>query len=489
MRRNPAPVVLVSVSALLVAGVCWGVGPGRWPLGVPGEWEWLRVPFGPTPLDLALAAAGLAAYAAAVALGARLLARGASPAREAVAVAVLAVAAVAVQAVTQSGAPTGHGLSKWVIALHSPGSSGYFQVARSAAKDPGRFFRDYPAWVRGQDALHLGTHPPGLIAAQVGLLRAFGRWPAAADWVQEAAPESVGSALRMVAAHDPLTAAERATLVFTGALTLLACGLTAVPLYALARSTLPAPSAWGAAALWPLAPAAVMFQPAADAAFPLLSATALALVLWSGPGRPRGRLKAVLAGVTLGLGMQLSLVFLAVGLVAGIVIVTGRGETATGRLGRLVAVGTGFLAVTGLTWAATGADPFLGWWWNQRNHSRFYDEFPRSYGRWVVVNPVELAVAVGLPASVWAAAGLAGWRDAPRVGVATLAVLAVLTLSGRSLSEVARLWLPFQPAILVLAGAGLGRLGAGPWSLGLTALLVGAETLALQAMIQVVYPV
>jgi len=487
MRRNPAPVVLVSASALLVAGAAWAVGSGRMPLGVPGEWEWLRVPFGPTALDLGLAAVGVAAYAAAVGFGARSLARRATPAREAVAVAALALAAVAVQAVTQSGAPAGHGLSKWVLALHSTGSSGYFQVARAAARDPGRFFRDYPVWVRGQDALHLGTHPPGLIAAQAGMLRAYGRRPGAARWVDDHAPESVGVALRVVGGYDPLTPAERATLVTAGALTLLACGLTVAPIYALARSGLPAPSAWAAAALWPLAPAAVMFQPAADAAFPLLAATALALTARRG----RGRVKGVLAGAALGIGMQLSLVFLAVGLVAGLVVVTDRRDTAGGRLGRLLGVGLGFLAVTGAVWAGTGADPFLGWWWNQRNHARFYAEFPRSYGRWVVANPVELAVAVGLPAAVWAAAGLAGGggRDAPRVGVATLAVLALLTLSGRSLSEVARLWMPFLPGLLVLAGAGFGRNGAGPWSLGLTVLLVGAETLALQAMIQVVYPV
>jgi hypothetical protein len=80
-------------------------------------------------------------------------------------------------------------------------------------------------------------------------------------------------------------------------------------------------------------------------------------------------------------------------------------------------------------------------------------------------------------------------RLAPRVAWATIGVLALLTLSGRSLSEVARLWLPMMPPLLVAAGAGLERLGAGPVTLAVTVATLGIETLLLQATIQVVYPV
>ncbi len=70
----------------------------------------------------------------------------------------------------------------------------------------------------------------------------------------------------------------------------------------------------------------------------------------------------------------------------------------------------------------------------------------------------------------------------------TLALLVVLTLSGRNLSEVARLWLPMMPALLVAAGAGLNRLVGGGVAAGISLFLIGVQTLVLQATIQVVYP-
>jgi hypothetical protein len=47
----------------------------------------------------------------------------------------------------------------------------------------------------------------------------------------------------------------------------------------------------------------------------------------------------------------------------------------------------------------------------------------------------------------------------------------------------------FTPPLLVAAGHGLNRLGGGPISLATSVALVGVQTLALQSMIQVVYPV
>ena len=159
------------------------------------------------------------------------------------------------------------------------------------------------------------------------------------------------------------------------------------------------------------------------------------------------------------------------------------------RSGLLLATGAGFLGPTLTFWLATGADPFVIWWWNQKNHARFYVEYHRTYALWLLVNPVELALALGIPAAVWAAVGFASVRSVPRVCWATLAVLIFLTVSGRSLSEVARLWLPLMPPLLMAAGHGLARLGAGPGTLAVAVTTLGAETLLLEATIQVVYPV
>src|SRR5262249_52882492 len=160
--------------------------------------------------------------------------------------------------------------------------------------DLGRFLAGYPDWIRTQDALHIGTHPPGLIATEAGVLPLMGGALGAGRFVGGPAPGSGALAFRVYAAGPPPSPAQPAPLILTGALTLLCCAATVVPLYALARASLPAPAAWSAAALWPLVPSAVLFQPTADTAFPLLSTTALALAA------RRGWVAALLAGAVLG---------------------------------------------------------------------------------------------------------------------------------------------------------------------------------------------
>ena len=63
---------------------------------------------------------------------------------------------------------------------------------------------------------------------------------------------------------------------------------------------------------------------------------------------------------------------------------------------------------------------------SEREAAGFYAEHPRSYLPWLVANPIELAVGLGLPASAWAVVALAT-RRAPRVSWLTLLVLAILT--------------------------------------------------------------
>ena len=486
--------LIVLATAALVGGFVVALRTGAMPLGVRGEWEWLRLPANVAvlPLDLALGMVGVAAFAAFAGLGMRSLSARATRAREVAWLAALAGAGVVAQVWVQSAAPTGYGLAKWIVALSQKGSSGYFRIAKDEAGDLGPFLARYPQWIRGQDALHIGTHPPGLVAVEAALLHAVEARPAAARWVEDRAPESLVQAWRVFGRDNPLAPADRATLILIGALTLLACAATVVPLYLLARVSLPPGPAFAAAALWPLLPSAVLFQPTADTAYPLLSTAALALAghagLTSASAR-RARWLAGASGLLLGVGMQFTLAFLAVGVVVGLMLISDQRRPVRDRAGSLVATGAGFLALTLLVWALTRANPFVTWWWNQANHARFYVEFPRTYRAWVAANPVELAVGLGLPTALWAVASLCWPRDVPRASLATAVVLVLLTLGGRSLSEVGRLWLPFMPALVVAAGVTLEKLRAGPVALVAMLGLIGVQTLALQATIQVVYPV
>ena len=482
MRR--ALVAMIVVQTAVLAGLWAAVRDRRVPLGVPGEWVWLRLDTGvagPNAHDLALAAAAVAAYAGLSAAGMRSLARRAGPLREAGWLAGLVAGAVVVQCAALGGAPEGYGPEKIPLVLWEPGSSGYYTVAVERAGDPWAFWAAYPAWVRRQDVLHIGTHPPGLILATAFARRAMRAHPGLAKGIAAGLPPRVAHSFREIANRfGPVPRADRAALALIGGLTLLACAATVAPLYLLARSALPPPAAWASACLWPLATSALMFLPDADVAFSFLSATALAL---AARGRPTG---AIAAGIVLAVGMSFTLAFLPVGLVVALVLATTPGATPRRRPALVAATGAGFLAFTLGTWAISGADPFLTWRWNLANHARFYATYPRSYAAWTLLAPLDLACGLGLPAACWVAVGLAT-RRAPRAAYAALAVLILLGLSGRNLGEVARLWLPFMPLLLPAAGAGFARLGAGPGSVGATVALMGTQVLILEAMIQVVF--
>lgn len=485
-----ARAILIALSALLVIAAVLAVRSGTIPLGVPGEWEWQRVRFASSPRDLALGGLGIVFYAAFVGMVFRALSRPAGWARECFSIGGLLAAAVAIQVVIQSCAPQGYGLAKWGIVLLDKGSTGYFLVARTEARDLAAFLKNYPDWIRHGDALHIGTHPPGLIASEAGLLRFFDAQPDAARLIDDHLPDSVHQGFQLFQGRPPLTRTDRAALGSTGLFTLLACAGTMVPLYLLARASYPAPVAWAAASLWPVVPSAILFQPTADTAFPFLSTWALALAaIGVKGGGVREAAFLIAAGIVLGLGMQFTMAYLAIGFMVALLLLTSPERWSKRSLLRIGTVGIGFVGTTGIVWALTGASPITIWSANLSNHARFYVEYPRSYLAWLLANPVELAVSIGLPVTLWALIGLTARQRVPKVSFIALLTLSLLTLSGKNLSEVARLWLPIMPALLVAAGRGLERLNAGPSTLAMTVGLIGLQTLAFQTLIQVVYPV
>jgi hypothetical protein len=493
-------VLVLAAQASLVGLVTISVGARLIPLGVPGEWEWLRVREYPSWDSLLLAATGVSVYAAFVAFGLRKLTPKRSRAFETIWLSGLVLAAVGVQFIVPTGAAPGYDLSKWAAVNYLPGSAGYFQIARrQAAHDPWRFLADYPRWIRNQDVFHVGTHPPGLIVTQCVLLGIMERSPELSGFLVAHMPASVEAGFRVFGNHDrdPLSRNDRAALYATALLTLLACAGTVVPLYLLGRSGLPAPIAWAAAALWPLVPAANLFQPVADTAYPLISTSALALAAWAArlnraAGRPSltGLSLAASSGATMAFGMAFTLAFLPVGVIVAVLLLF-QSPTPWRRRNLLVlATGAGFLAVLLGGWVTTRANPFVIASWNLRHHAEFYVDYPRTYRVWLFVNFVELIIALGLPSVVLFAVGLFTERASiPPTFLATLFVLAILDATGRNMGETPRLWLLFMPPLLLVSGLGCRAAGLKPVALFGSVGLLGAQTLALQSMIQVVYPI
>jgi hypothetical protein len=475
------------------------VASRRVPLGIHGQWEWGRVQEIPPLVGLLFAGLAVVGYCGFIALGYRALGfRTRSRGVEASWLAGLLGASIAIQVVIPYGAADEYDLSRWAYVNYFFGSTGYYRVARDqAVNDPWRFLADYPVWIQRQDSLHIGTHPPGLIALQCLLLKTMEQNPEVAETLIATMPRPVAEGFRQIdrITGMPFPRADRAALYLTSVLMVLACSGTVVPVYFLGRSALEARGAWAAAAFWPLVPAANLFQPDADTAYPFLSTAALACAAWSARWAAGNRatagslLLAFSAGLLLAMGMFFTLAFLPVGLIVALSVVLASNVNFARKAGVILFVGAGFFALSAAGWGSIGANPLPIWNWNLKNHARFYVEYPRTYLAWIAINPIELAVAAGLPVVVWCLVGLARPLSVPRSCWATLCVLVFLNLIGRNLGEVARLWMLFLPPFLTAAGAGLEHSGAGPWALGLSAGLVGLSTLVLQALIQVVYPI
>ncbi len=342
MSQKHTLAAILLLQALLIVAVTAALATKLLPTGVPGEWEWNRLPDSAILRwdGLSIASLGVAVYAAFVALGLRVLSTKRSHIFEAAAVLGLFFASICIQVIIPMGAPSGYDLTKWAAVNYLPGSSGYFQIAREkAATDPWKFLADYPDWIESQDVFHIGTHPPGLIVTQCLLLRVMNQNPRLTATLLDHAPATVDAGFRVFAnpAVPPLSRADQAALFATALFTLFACAGTVVPLYLLARAALPAPTSWAAAALWPLAPSANLFQPVADAAYPLLSTTALALAVWAArSAHPKGpyvaaSLLALASGMVMAFGMSFTLAFLPVGLIVALTLIATKSASPKAR--------------------------------------------------------------------------------------------------------------------------------------------------------------
>ncbi len=487
-------IIVTGAQAALLAGFVLAVRAGA-KLGVPGQWEWLRIP-AQVAIPWAWMALGIlfcAGYALFAALGLRALSRPITRGGESRWLAGLALASLIAQFAATTAAPDEYDHTKWAYVNYFTSSAGYFTIARDQAMaDPGRFLADYPRWIERQDSLHIGTHPPGLILAECALVGFMADHPRVADALVGLEPPSTAEGFRQLAGFDrrPILRSERAALFATALATWAACALVVVPLYVLARAALSPRGAWCAAALWPLAPSAILFQPLADTAYPFLATLALALAAWSAKTRgPRAAILALATGAALALGAAFTLAFFPVGLMVALIFLFQNETPTRSRTLGIAATGAGFAIPWILVYLATSANPLTIAVWNLHHHARFYDDYPRGYWRWFWINPLELVLAIGAAGSVWLLRSLRQPLLIPRSSLAAIVVVVLVNLTGRNLGETARLWMLFMPALLPAAGAAMERDRAGAAGLAATIAMVAIQTLFLESTIQVVYPV
>ncbi len=356
----------------------------------------------------------------------------------------------------------------------------YYSVAVSPeARDPREFLRRYASLLPSfrTAAKHAATHPPGPVLYYRGLLALCERSPRLTALLLRGAEEEAGPAAR---------SAPRAAALLGALLLGLFGAASAWPVaWLAARLTAEVGAGVRAGMLWLLMPGPALFVPQFDQALALPVTLAGALVTGAlGAQRLRRAVApALLAGLLGAIALFVSYgsaAFLLLGGVAALAFSPpprGRSLVLCG-----LAAATA-LTLTGLT-AVLGYQPWQAAATALRIHREVYT-LPRSYLLWLLFDPLDLALFLGVPVAVLLLARLASTlrhrgrggeseRAASRMVLAVAGGLAVLVLSGVTRGEVGRLWIPLMPWLLLAALAAPAAEGEGPGPTRGQALLVGA---------------
>ncbi|MEX0714634.1 MAG: hypothetical protein WD278_20015, partial [Pirellulales bacterium] len=358
----------------------------------------------------------------------------------------------------------------------------------------------YDEFLRSHPPSHVSTHPPGWFVLYRGLLSFFERHEAVASWIDHAQPRDMTDVLDhlQVSQGAIIPSADRATIATVALASRAAAILVVLPVAWLVRIRSRRSAAWLAAAVAGLVPAGILFAPRSDTVYPTFAALALALCCHA--VRRKSVVAAAAAGLVLFAGLFMSLVFAAVAALAVCLVAlemfawrrrpasgpaaagakagrTGESQPLTHRplawIRPLTAAAAGLLLGPALLYLVWDHNVLECWSINLAKNSEFYKLVDRSYWSWVLVNPIELAVAMGLPAAILLVVRLSGearglfarGRFDP-LAIAWLVIVVALNFSGLNLGEVARLWLFLMPLGAALAAETVGEAACGRHAAG-----------------------
>ena len=244
--------------------------------------------------------------------------------------------------------------------------------------------------------LHEGTHPPGLIllnrwalelTRDSPFLTQISEWTQSADSVRIF--RSVESAASMV---RPLTRSEIAVLCLTSSLSSLLCAMTLLPVYGIVSLLSDDRTAWRAACLMITIPS-IAVAPRSDVVYAFSGSLLLWLILKSLLDEScmvRLIFMAFFAGLT-GFGMSLGQSGAHSDTHGGCGVfsapLAGQVSALCRVFGAAAVMATTF-AISVLCWNfVTGCNLLRVWVLNLSNHGSFYDQYPRTWWKWILVNP------------------------------------------------------------------------------------------------------
>jgi hypothetical protein len=464
-RFDPWVVAGMAVSALTAAAVVFDPFPAlRGPAPYPPEWQWLlRDPPAAGPFTPALATVGMMLLL--------MTASGTEWARRharftaGLVVTGAVVLGLAFELALLRLEPAGAFPSLLGQTVYRTATSYYTVAVSEEARDPLDLVRRYDQLLPGlvKSAKHASTHPPGPVLFFRGLLAAYDSSPAATRAVLGAMGLEETNPIRPRSQH---ALASRAAAVSGGLLIALFGAATAWPIAVLARHAgCDRLAAARLAVLWSVVPGPALMTPMLDQALalPVAGATAClaAAAVADQDGRARGW--ALAAGALGGLALWLSYgapVFLAFGGLAALALAPDGRRSARHLVGLAFtasAVAAGFFFLP----AVIGHRPVACVRAALAIHREVFTA-PRSYALWLLFNPVDLAVFLGMPVAVsWVWLTMRSARARPmaavdRMRLATAFGLALIVLAGVTRGEVGRLWIPLMPTLLVAALVRLG---------------------------------
>lgn len=389
----------------------------------------------------------------------------------------------------QQSAASPHKELKPLWVLYDPAASGYFYEAAFGIRDTSEFLSTYEARMAEGDVLHVGTHPPGMFLLAKACIETCRKYPAIQSLVNALTFDSTVEAFRYVEQNARLnrsiTSSEIAGLQLLSLVTLTMSVLTLLPLCKIAKQMFSPSTAWFICCLWPTIPAISIFYPKSDVIFPSLSLLLILLAVIGAESAKKATIIGIVAGAILLLTSCLSLAILPTVAAIGIFLIcqTLKDPKKNGvPVAALTAsVTTTFILLALGIQALFDCNLFNVFQQNLTNHSGFYQQFQRTYWKWLLVNPIELAFAVGPPVMALAACSFpARFRqkrqdpvhenqhatpcraeyshDVVRsLSTALTATILLLWLSGKNNGEAARLWCFMTPWLLLLAGNYLQR--------------------------------
>ncbi len=440
------------------------------PLGIPGEWVWNRVNI--TPEDYANVFFGLIfvllsglLYLVASVIGTHHI-ESKSRWKKLLLLLILCGTGYSWLFSLQDSLPFTNSLTKAPLILYYPSSSGYFHEAQYQIKDTKEFMKTYEEKIAEGDVLHVGTHPPGLFLVNKGLIQLCEYSPALSKSILHSMPDSAQQSLEVIANNEANSGvnfpqSSQASLWLSIILTHCLAILTIVPLFFLCEMLTDSSAAWKTVCFWPLVPALAIFLPKSDAIYPFFSI--LIILFWTKSLLHKCYFYSILAGLFLFISLCFSLAILPTIVLCGLVF-TGfcyseikQKNHSVNLFLQPVAVLLSLLICILIVRLSFQINLLVVWKWNYLNHAGFYEQFTRTWWKWVLVNPMELTFSLGIPIVIIAGLGLIRIREHSLFSMPVILCYSILItwgllwLSGKNSGEAARLWLILMPWFLVIS--------------------------------------